>query len=82
MHFQKVPHYGQFRDRIKAGKKPCIVRMALIRKVLVSAYYVLTRKQPFRWVDQKSYATKLHELNSLVRKFEKTEHSGLLREAS
>jgi len=82
LHFQKIPHYRQFRDRIKAGKKPCIVRMALIRKVLVSAYYVLTRKQPFRWVDQKSYATKLHELNSLVRKFEKTEHSGLLREAS
>jgi hypothetical protein len=82
MHFPKIAHYGQFNDRIKAGKKPCIVRMALIRKVLVSAYYMLTRKQRFYWIDQKSYARKLQEMKSLVRKFQKTAHSGLLREAS
>jgi transposase len=82
MHFPKIAHYGQFNERIKGGKKPCIVRMALIRKVLVSAYYMLTRKQRFHWIDQKSYARKLQELTRLVKKFEKTEPSGLLREAS
>ena len=72
-HFSRVPHYGQFKERIQSGKKPCVVRMALIRKVLTSAYYVLARKQSFHWIEQKSYSRKIHEMELLVRKFEKAQ---------
>ena len=70
-HFSKNPHFGQFKERIKTGKRPCIVRMALIRKTLVSAYNMLEQKKVFYWVDQESYARKLTELDRLIRKFEK-----------
>ncbi len=68
-HFPKVPHFGQFKERIKKGKKPCTVRMALIRKILVSAYYMLTRKQAFRWIDTDSYERKIKEMNRIVKKY-------------
>ena len=68
-HFPKVLHFGQFKERIKKGKKACTVRMALIRKILVSAYYMLTRKQAFRWIDPDSYERKIKKMNRIVKKF-------------
>ena len=40
-------HFTEFKNRIKTGKKPCTVRMAVIRKILVSAYHMLKRGQFF-----------------------------------
>ncbi len=74
-HFPKVPHFGQFKERIKTGKKPCTVRMALIRKILVSAYYMLTRKQAFRWIEPDTYERKIKEMNRIVKKFSRVESS-------
>lgn len=74
-HFPKVPHFGQFKERIKKGKKACTVRMALIRKILVSAYYMLTRKQAFRWIDPDAYERKIKEMNRIVKKFSRAESS-------
>jgi transposase len=68
-HFPKVPHFGEFKERIKKGKKACTVRMALIRKILVSAYYMLSRKQAFRWIDRDSYERKIKKMNRIVNKY-------------
>ena len=68
-HFSKVPHFGEFRERIKTGKRAGTVRMALIRKILVSAYYMLTRKQEFRWIDQDSYERKIKKMNRIMKKY-------------
>ena len=67
------PHFTEFKERIKNGKRPCTVRMAVIRKILVSAYHMLKRDQLFHWVDEKSYEKKLTELRRGVKKYEKTE---------
>ena len=67
------PHFTEFKARIKKGKKPCTVRMAVIRKILVSAYHMLKRDQLFHWVDEKSYEKKLTELHRVIRKYEKSE---------
>jgi transposase len=72
-HLTKVPHFGEFKERIKGGKKSCTVRMALIRKVLVSAYYMLSRNQPFRWIDPISYERKLKKMNRIVKKYSRGE---------
>ena len=68
-HFPKVPHFGRFKERIKKGKKACTVRMALIRKILVSAYHMLTYKQNFRWIDPDSYERKIKKMNNIVKKY-------------
>ena len=68
-HFPKVPHFGEFKERIKKGKRAGTVRMALIRKILVSAYYMLSRKQEFRWIDPDSYERKIKKMNRIVKKF-------------
>ena len=68
-HFPKVPHFGEFKERIKKGKRAGTVRMALIRKILVSAYYMLSRKQAIRWIDPDFYERKIKKMNRIVRKF-------------
>ncbi len=66
-------HFTEFNERIKKGKRSCTVRMALIRKILVSAYHMLKRDQLFHWVDEKSYERKLTDLNRVIKKYEKKE---------
>ena len=66
-------HFTEFKERIKKGKRPCTVRMALIRKILVSAYHMLKRDQLFHWVDEKSYERKLTDLHRVIKQYEKNE---------
>ena len=66
-------HLEEFKERIKTGKRPCTVRMAVIRKILFSAYHMLKRDQLFHWVDNNSYERKLKELDRLIKKYEKNE---------
>lgn len=66
-HFAKSgDHLGSFYERVKKGKKAGVYRMALIRKILVCAYYMLKRKKKFYWVDDKLYNEKLRQFNNIV----------------
>jgi transposase len=66
-HFAKSGDYlGSFYERMKVGKKAGVYRMAMIRKVLVCAYYMLKRKKTFYWVDNKSYKIKLRIFKKAV----------------
>lgn len=65
---QSVNHFGEageyltkFYDRVKTGKKPGVYRMALIRKTLVCAYYMLKRKKHFYWKDDSLYNQKMKD---------------------
>jgi len=52
IHFKKAgPHFADFYQRIRAGKSSGKARMALIRKMLVAAYFMLKRRQQFSWTD-------------------------------
>lgn len=58
-------HLSNFYARVKKGKKAGVYRMALIRKVLVCAYYMLKRNKSFKWVDDALYREKLRELKKI-----------------
>ncbi len=52
LHFKKAgPHFTSFYDRIRTGKSAGKARIALIRKMLVAAYFMLKRHQQFQWAD-------------------------------
>lgn len=70
---QSVNHFAKsgeplnaFYERVKTGKKAGVYRMAMIRKILVCAYYMLKRKKQFYWTDDKLYQSKLVEFKKLV----------------
>jgi transposase len=66
-HFAESGEYlNSFYQRIKTGKKAGVYRMAMIRKILVSAYYMLKRKKQFYWADEKLYKAKLVEFRKSV----------------
>ena len=56
------PHLTSFYERMRLGKSPGKSRIALVRKTLVSAYYMLKRGQHFRWVDEELYQRKKDRL--------------------
>jgi transposase len=71
---QSVEHFATagenliaFYTRVKQGKRAGVYRMAMIRKTLVCAYYMLKRNQVFKWVDQDLYNHKLKEFKKLTK---------------
>ena len=56
-------HLTRFYQRVKIGKKAGVYRMALLRKVLVSVYYMLKRGKTFYWMNKQLYSKKLAKLN-------------------
>lgn len=58
-------HLTTFYARVKQGKKAGVYRMAMIRKTLVCAYYMLKRNQLFKWMDEDLYREKLRELKKI-----------------
>lgn len=52
------PHFTSFYERVHVGKSAGKSRIALIRKTLVSAYFMLKRGNLFSWVDQDLYERK------------------------
>jgi len=56
---QAGEHMAKFYARVRVGKSPGKSRIALIRKVLVSAYHMLKRNEPYFWVEQELYSCKL-----------------------
>ena len=50
---------SEFYGRVKIGKSAGKSRIALIRKILVSAYHMLNRKQTYPWVEEELYSKKM-----------------------
>jgi transposase len=64
-HFTLVgPHLGAFHRRVQKGKSAGKVRIALIRKILVSVYHMLKKHEPCYWYDPNLYARKLIDFRS------------------
>ncbi len=75
-HFAEAgEHLRTFYARVKQGKKPGVYRMAMVRKILVCAYYMLKRKQRFRWADKALYREKVQEFRRTTVKAKGNLHS-------
>jgi len=61
-------HINAFYNRVGKGKSAGKIRMAIIRKILVSAYHMLKYGQTYKWKDNKSYERKLMEYDLELRK--------------
>ena len=71
IHLSKAgKHMKDFYASIKVGKSIGKARIALIRKILVSAYYMLKRNKLYYWVDKISYDRKLQEYHRVLNKLE------------
>lgn len=70
-HFKQAgPHFSSFYERVRVGKSPGKSRIALIRKMLVSAYYMLKREKLFSWVDQDLFERKKIRLSQELRRID------------
>jgi transposase len=56
---QAGEHMTKFYARVRVGKSAGKSRIALIRKILVSAYHMLKKDQPYIWIDRELYEKKL-----------------------
>jgi transposase len=65
------PYFNNFYTRLRAGKSAGKSRMALIRKVIVSAYYMLKRNQEFKWQEEKNVERKRVEIQRIFRRYAK-----------
>jgi transposase len=65
---QASDHFSEFYRRVKVGKSAGKSRIALIRKSLVSAYFMLKRRQKFRGVDNELYSKKLNGFRKEIEK--------------
>ena len=69
LHFKKAgPHFTDFYERIRQGKSAGKSRIALIRKMLVAAYFMLKRHERFRWVNDRLYDLKKTNIASEFKK--------------
>ena len=79
-HFKTAgDHMTTFYQRIKKGKSAGKSRMALLRKILVSAYHMLDRGELFYWVENDLYLKKLKEFD---KELNKIQFNGKLQEAA
>jgi transposase len=58
-HFKLCEKFGRFYENKKNGKSTGKVRVALVRKVMVTIYYMLKRNIDFYYVDKKFHSRKL-----------------------
>ena len=62
LHFVKDEGYiKNFYERVKVGKSAGKVRIAVIRKILASAFNMLKKNEIYYWVDKEAYERKLRE---------------------
>ncbi len=59
---------NNFDGKVKIGKSAGKSRIALIRKILVSAYYMLNRKQKYHWVEKELYSKELKDFQKKMEK--------------
>jgi transposase len=60
------PHFTTFYERVRVGKSPGKSRIALVRKTLVSAYYMLKRGKQFLWTNENLYERKRTQLRRRI----------------
>ena len=74
-HFGMIgPHLSAFYGRVQVGKSAGKARIAMIRKILVTAYHMLKKHEPCYWFDAELYARKLTEFRiDIVRLSQKYE---------
>lgn len=66
-HFGMIgPHLGAFHRRVQVGKSAGKVRIAMIRKILVSAYHMLKKHETCYWFDPDLYERKLVKFRSEI----------------
>jgi len=65
------PYFDNFYTRLRAGKSAGKTRMALIRKVIVSAFYMLKRNQKFKWQEEKNVERKKADIQRAFKRFRK-----------
>lgn len=65
---QAGEHMSEFYGRVKIGKSAGKSRIALIRKILASAYHMLNRKQKYHWVEEELYSKKLKDFQNKMAK--------------
>ena len=64
------PAYAAFWERLRAGKSPGKCRIALIRKTIATAYYMLKRKVAFSHANPTAYERKHRVAAQLVRGYQ------------
>ncbi|MBN2737124.1 MAG: IS110 family transposase [Spirochaetales bacterium] len=70
LHFKVAgPYFTEFYNRLRKGKSAGKSRLALIRKVLTAAYYMLKRGTEFFWKDNVNYQRKVHNLDLMITAF-------------
>jgi transposase len=68
-HFKTAgEHMTEFYQRVKKGKSAGKSRMALLRKILVSAYHMLNKGELFYWVENDLYLKKIKEFDKELNK--------------
>ena len=67
-HFRSCEKFDQFYQKKKPGRSAGKARVALVRKVMVAIYFMLSREQLFYYVDQKNYNNKLVEYDRILKK--------------
>lgn len=64
-----LPEYGEFYQQLRAGKSSGKCRVALIRKMLTAAYYMLKRDQTFKNVREIPYQRKMRDIEKELKGF-------------
>lgn len=69
LHLQEAgPYINGFYNRVKTGKKSGTVRIAVIRKILVSVYHMLKKNENYYWTETDLTAKKEKELSKEIKK--------------
>ena len=66
--YRIAPHISEFHQRVKVGKSAGKVRIAVIRKVLVSAYNMLKKNETCFWINKELYTSKLKEYHKTLKR--------------
>ncbi|MBU1077025.1 MAG: IS110 family transposase [Spirochaetes bacterium] len=64
------PYIGRFYGSKRQGKGAGKVRMAVIRKILVAVYYMLKKKEYYRFRNTKNHILKMNMYRRFVKKYE------------
>lgn len=65
------PHFTSFYERVHIGKSAGKTRIALIRKILVSAYFMLKRRTLFFWMDSELHERKKKLIHQRINRISK-----------
>jgi transposase len=83
LHFKVAgDHMAGFYNRVRAGKSAGKSRLALIRKILVSAYHMLNKEELYYWAEEEKYKEKLLEYERGIRRIKNSLKKELLKKTA